>query len=73
MTHKKLAKQTPAKVARIADEQMPQSPFLSHSPVSGEHLQYLLDNSVARAYGYGMVPTDTEGRRLMMASHGKAK
>ena len=73
MTHKKMAKQTPGRVAKIADEQMPQSPLLCDKPVSGEHIQHILDNSVARAFGYGMFPRDMAGIRLVEHASGKAK
>jgi len=71
MTHAKRSEKVAKKVAKIADEQMPQNPLISHKPVSHEHVQHLLDNSVARAFGYGMFPRDMAGIRLVENAHGK--
>ena len=70
----KLSKEKVAKrVSKIADEPMPQHPLQSHHEVPHSYVEHLLNHSAAQAFGYGMIPRDMAGSRLIHASHGPAK
>jgi len=61
------------RVAKAANRPIPALPNQTDAPPPHSYVEHLINHSGAQALGYGMLPRDYQGIRLVMNSGGGAK
>ena len=74
MKDTKISKEKISKrVSKAADKPVPDLPNETDAVPSHSYVEHLINNSGAQALGYGMLPRDFAGMRLVKNSSGGAK